>query len=118
MAEQQKMQPLSFLPQCNTRVLLGDDHRLIGEAMQSVLAQDCEVIGTASDGRELIAQAERLQPDAVLLDISMPLLNGLEAAWQIPQRVPNVKLVFATQTADRSYVQAAFEIGASGYLLK
>lgn len=100
------------------RVLLGDDHHLIVEGMKSVLANDFDVVGVASNGRDLLTEAQRLKPDAVLLDISMPLLNGIEAARQIKQILPASKLVFVTQASDRAYVQTAFRIGASGYVLK
>jgi DNA-binding NarL/FixJ family response regulator len=100
------------------RVLLGDDHHLIVEGLRSVLARDFDVVGVASNGRELVSEAERLKPDAVLLDISMPLLNGIEAARQIKEILPASKLVFVTQASDRAYVQTAFRVGASGYVLK
>ncbi|HEY7307387.1 MAG TPA: response regulator transcription factor, partial [Bryobacteraceae bacterium] len=79
---------------------------------------DFEVVGVASNGRELIAETERLNPDAVLLDVSMPVLNGMEAARQIRKSAPHIKLLFVTQKSDREYVQAAFRMGASGYVLK
>lgn len=76
------------------------------------------MIGIASDGRELVSETVRLKPDAVVLDISMPTLNGFAAARQIKELVPAVKLLFLTQTSDRAYVEAAFSIGASAYILK
>jgi DNA-binding NarL/FixJ family response regulator len=100
------------------RILLGDDHGLIIEGLRSLLEKDFEVVGVASNGRELIAETERLKPDAVLLDVSMPVLNGMEAARQIRKSAPHVKLLFVTQKSDREYVQAAFRMGASGYVLK
>ena len=100
------------------RILLGDDHGLIIEGLRSLLMKDFDVVGIASNGRELVAETERLKPDAVLIDVSMPILNGVEAARQIKMASPNVKLLFVTQKADREYVQAAFRIGASGYILK
>ena len=100
------------------RVVLGDDQDLILEALKAVLSEDFEVVGVASDGRELIEEAKRLQPDAVVLDISMPGLNGFEAARQIKETVPEAKLVFLTQTTDQAYIDTAFAMGASGYVLK
>lgn len=100
------------------RVLIGDDHSLILEGIRSVLARDFEVVGVALNGRDLVSEAERLKPDAVLLDVTMPILNGMEAARQIKQAMPACRLVFVTQTSDRAYVQAALRIGASGYVLK
>ncbi len=100
------------------RILLGDDHDLIIEGLRSVLTKEFDVVGVASNGRELVAETERLRPDAVVIDISMPVLNGMEAARQIKTSAPAVKLLFVTQKADREYVQAAFRAGASGYILK
>ena len=83
------------------RILLGDDHGLIIEGLRSLLMKDFDVVGIASNGRELVAETERLKPDAVLIDVSMPILNGVEAARQIKMASPNVKLLFVTQKADR-----------------
>lgn len=76
------------------------------------------MVGIASDGRELVSETVRLKPDAVVLDISMPTLNGFGAARQITDLVPTTKLLFLTQTSDRAYVEAAFAIGGSAYILK
>lgn len=100
------------------KVLLGDDHALMVEGLRSVLSADFDIVGVASNGRDLVAEAERLKPDAVLLDVSMPLLNGMEAARRIRQALPRSKLVFVTQVADRAYVEAALALGASSYVLK
>jgi DNA-binding NarL/FixJ family response regulator len=100
------------------RVLLADDHALLLSAFEKLLAEDCEVVGKASDGRALVAAAEVLKPDVIVLDIQMPLLNGLEAARQIKQRVRDAKLVFLTINEDPDLAAEAFRSGASGYLLK
>jgi DNA-binding NarL/FixJ family response regulator len=100
------------------RVLLADDHGLIVEGLRSLLSKDFEIAGVAMNGRDLVADVERLKPDAVLLDVSMPVLNGMEAARQIKARNPQVKIVFVTQKADRAYVQSALRLGASGYIIK
>jgi DNA-binding NarL/FixJ family response regulator len=100
------------------RVLLCDDHDIIIEGLRSLLAKDFDVVGATSNGRDLVAATERLKPDAVVLDVSMPILNGLESARQIKQSVPSVKILFVTQMSDKQYVQAALRIGASGYILK
>jgi DNA-binding NarL/FixJ family response regulator len=100
------------------RILLGDDHGLIIEGLRSLLMKEFDVVGAASNGKELVSETERLKPDAVLVDVSMPILNGMEAARQIKTARPGTKLLFVTQKADREYVQAAFRIGASGYILK
>ena len=100
------------------RVLLADDHQLLLGAFEKLLAGECEVVGQVSDGRALVAAAEELKPDLIVLDISMPLLNGLEAGRQIKQRLRDVKLVFLTMNEDSDLAAEAFRSGASAYLLK
>jgi DNA-binding NarL/FixJ family response regulator len=100
------------------RVLIGDDHPLIIEGLRSVLSRDFEIAGVATNGRDLVSEAQRLKPDAVLLDIAMPILNGMEAARQIKTLMSGTKVLFVTQKADREYVRAAFAMGASAYVLK
>jgi DNA-binding NarL/FixJ family response regulator len=100
------------------RVLLADDHALLLGAFEKLLAGECEIVGQVSDGRALVAAAERLKPDLIVLDISMPLLNGLEAGRQIKQKLRDVKLVFLTMNEDADLAAEAFRSGASGYLLK
>jgi DNA-binding NarL/FixJ family response regulator len=100
------------------RVLLADDHALLLGAFEKLLAGECEIVGQVSDGRALVAAAEELRPDLIVLDISMPLLNGLEAGRQIKQKMRDVKLVFLTMNEDADLAAEAFRAGASGYLLK
>ncbi len=100
------------------KIILADDHGLILEGLKGLLEKDFDVIATATNGRDLITEAELLKPDAVLLDVSMPVLNGMEAARQIKNREPRIKILFITQKADREYVQTALRFGASGYILK
>src|SRR4051794_19739345 len=100
------------------RVLLADDHVLLLGAFEKLLASECDIVGQVVDGRSLVEAAETLKPDVVVLDISMPLLNGLEAGRQIRQRVKSVKLVFLTMNEDADVAAEAFRSGASGYLLK
>jgi len=100
------------------RVLLADDHTLLLGAFEKLLAPECEIVGTASDGRSLVVEAQRLKPDVVVLDIAMPLLNGLEAGRQIKQLQKDVKLVFVTMYEDSDLAAEAFRAGASAYLLK
>jgi DNA-binding NarL/FixJ family response regulator len=100
------------------RVLLADDHNLLLGAFEKLLAAECEIVGTASDGRTLVAEAQRLKPDVVILDIAMPLLNGLDAGRQIKQLRKSVKLVFVTMNEDSDLAAEAFRAGASAYLLK
>ena len=101
-----------------TRVLLADDHTLLLGALEKLLSEDCDVVGQVSDGRALVAAAEQLKPDVIVLDVSMPLLNGVEAARQIKQKLKNVKLVFLTMNEDADVAAEAFRAGASAYLLK
>ena len=100
------------------RVLLADDHTLVLEGFRRIVEQRCEVVGAVEDGRALLEAATRLRPDLILLDISMPLLNGIDAARQLKKTLPDVKLVFVTMHADPAYVTEAFKAGASAYLLK
>jgi DNA-binding NarL/FixJ family response regulator len=100
------------------RVLLADDHSLLLGAFEKLLAGECEIVGQVSDGRALVAAAQTLKPDLIVLDIAMPLLNGLEAGRQIKRKQKDVKLVFLTMSEDPELAAEAFRSGASGYLLK
>ena len=100
------------------RVLLADDHRLLREAFAQLLEPGCDVVGAVADGRALLAAAQELRPDIVVLDIAMPLLNGLDAARQLKGLMPEVKLIFLTVSEDPDLAAEAFRAGASGYLLK
>ena len=100
------------------RVLLADDHTLILSAFEKLLTPECEIVGQVSDGRALVAAAETLKPDVIVLDIGMPHMNGLEAGNQIKRKHPAVKLVFLTMNEETDLAVTAFEAGASGYLLK
>ena len=100
------------------RILLADDHRLLLEAFVNLLEPEFEVVGTATDGRALLVAARELKPDVIVLDIAMPLLNGLDAAQRLKQMMPEIKLIFLTVNEDPDFASEAFRIGASGYLLK
>jgi DNA-binding NarL/FixJ family response regulator len=100
------------------RVLIAEDHTLVREGLRILLSGEVEVVDTVEDGRALLSAAERLKPDVILLDISMPLLNGLDAARQLAQAKSTAKLVFVTMHADPAYVRQAFRAGASGYVVK
>jgi len=101
-----------------TRVFLADDHTLLLEAFSNLLEPKCEIVGTASDGREMLSMVPKLQPDVVVLDISMPNLNGFDAGEKLKKRLPEIKLIFLTVNEDPDMVTEAFRIGANGYLLK
>jgi DNA-binding NarL/FixJ family response regulator len=100
------------------RVLLADDHRVVAEGLRSLLEVDFDVIGIVSDGRELVAAAKTLDPDAVVVDISMPSLNGIEAARQLRAANSRAKVVFLTMHREATYAARAMEAGASGFVLK
>ncbi len=100
------------------RVIMADDHSLILAGLRKLVEMDYEVVATVEDGRALIDMAQKLRPDLILMDISMPLLNGLDAARQLTKLVPESKLIFLTMHASATYATEVFEAGASGYLLK
>jgi DNA-binding NarL/FixJ family response regulator len=100
------------------RLLLADDHALVLEGLCTLLERDFEIVGTATEGRELLALAKQTRPDAILVDISMPNLNGIEAMRQIRSEMPEARIIVLTQYTDPHYVQAAFRAGASGYVVK
>jgi len=101
------------------KILIADDHPMVLEGITRLLeGMEGEVIGIAEDGQALVEAARRLRPNLILVDISMPVLNGLEAARQIKTFVPNCKIIFLTMHADPTYAREAFEAGGSGYLLK
>jgi DNA-binding NarL/FixJ family response regulator len=100
------------------RVLLADDHTLVLEAFEKLLEPEYAVVGSVSDGRSLLTAAAELKPDVIVLDIAMPLLNGLDAARQLKKTMPAIKLIFLTMNEDPDLAHEAFRIGASGYLLK
>jgi DNA-binding NarL/FixJ family response regulator len=100
------------------RILLADDHKLMAEALQHLLQSDFDVVGTVSDGRALIKAAAELNPELVVVDIGMPLLNGLDAADQLKALNPDIKVIFLTQNREPRFAVEAFRRKASGYLLK
>lgn len=100
------------------RLLLCDDHALMLEGMTRLLSEEFEIVGTAPNGRVLVSEAERLQPDVIVLDIGMPEMNGIEAARRLAQSVPDAKIVFITQQLDPAYVRTAFALGAKAYVAK
>ena len=100
------------------RVLIADDHAMLREAFEKLLESNCEVVGSVADGRALLDLAPKVRPDIVLLDIAMPLLNGLDAGLQLKRMMPQVKLIFLTVNNDPDFAKQAFRNGASAYLLK
>ena len=102
----------------SSRLLLADDHTLILEGFRNVLEPNHTVVGMVGDGRALVQAALRLKPDLIILDITMPLLNGIDAAREIKKHLPEVKLLFVTMHASPTYLQAAIDAGGNGYVLK
>jgi DNA-binding NarL/FixJ family response regulator len=98
--------------------LLADDHGVVVEGIRGLLQQHYDVIGVVMDGRALIAEANRVQPDVIVLDVAMPLLNGLDAGKKIREILPNVKLVFLTMQTDPNLAAAALQLGPIGFVLK
>jgi DNA-binding NarL/FixJ family response regulator len=101
-----------------TRVLLADDHALVLEGLSKLLQKEFDLVGTASSGAQAVEMAATLLPDVVLLDISMPGLNGIDAARQLRERVPKVKVVAVTMHNNTTYVREAMKAGMAGYVLK
>jgi DNA-binding NarL/FixJ family response regulator len=100
------------------RVLLADDHTIVTEGLKSILDPEFELVGTAEDGRALLAAAEELKPDVIVADITMPRLNGLDAVRALKKTNQHTKVVFLTMHSDPDLATEAFRVGASGYLLK
>jgi len=100
------------------RIVLADDHTLLLDAFRRLLEPQCEIVGTACDGRDLIELALKVQPEIVILDISMPRLNGVDACVQLRDRLPDVKFIFLTVNEDPDLAAEAIRMGASAFLLK
>lgn len=101
-----------------SRILIADDHNLVAEMCKTLLDQDFDVVGVVNDGRALVRASAELKPDVIVLDIAMPILNGLDAGRQVKKMLPAVKLVYLTMNPDADVAAEAFARGASGYLLK
>lgn len=100
------------------KVLLADDHMLVADGLTALLRDDFELVGRASDGRELVDAARRLQPDVVVTDISMPVLNGIDALRELKRVAPGARVVVVTMHADPHLAAEAMRAGAMGYVLK
>ncbi len=100
------------------RVLIADDNKEMRDTVIRLLEHDFEVVGAVADGRALVAAADKLDPDAGVIDISMPIMNGIEAAAEIQKRGSKMKVIFLTVNEDADFVRAAFEAGGVGYVVK
>ncbi len=101
-----------------TRVILADDHILMLDALRNLLEPEFEVVGTFANGRALVEAAPQLKPDVIVLDIGMPLMNGLSAGQRLKRLMPAAKLIYLTMNQDQDMAAEAFRLGANGYLLK
>jgi DNA-binding NarL/FixJ family response regulator len=99
-------------------VLLADDHVVVTDSLRKLLEQEFEVVGAAADGRTLLKATRELKPDLVVMDISMPLLNGVDSARTLRREDPTIKIVFLTMHTDAAFVQEAIRAGAQGYVTK
>jgi len=100
------------------RILLADDHTLVAEAFKRLLEPEFDVVATVANGRELLRAATELKPDLALIDLNMPLLNGLDAGAQLKEMIPGAKIIVLTMTEDADIAEEAMRKWASGYLLK
>jgi DNA-binding NarL/FixJ family response regulator len=110
----EEVKPMTSRP----RILIADDHTLVAELCKKLLETEFDVVGVVSDGRALLHAAGELKPDVIVVDVAMPILNGLDAGQQVKEMFPAVKLVYLTMNPDVEVAAEAFERGASGYLLK
>jgi len=99
-------------------ILIADDHAILAEALRVLLEKTYAVVGVVANGRALVSEATRLKPDVMVVDIAMPLLNGLDAARRVRELVPNIKIVFLTMKDDPNLAAAALELGGVGFVLK
>ena len=101
-----------------SRILIADDHNLIAELCKQLLESEFDVVGVVGDGRALVRAAGKLKPDVIIVDVAMPILNGLDAGRQVKEMLPSVRLVYLTMNPDPEIAVEALARGASGYLLK
>ena len=100
------------------KIVIADDHTLVAEACRKLLESDYEIVATVSDGRALVRAVAELRPHLVIVDVAMPLLNGLDAGQQAKELMPSIKLIFLTMNHEAELAAEAFRRGASGYLVK
>ncbi len=105
-------------PGYKPRVLIADDHELIARALSAILQPSCEIVGIARTGRDAVRQAMLTPPHVAILDISMPEMNGIQAAMELTRILPRIKIIFVTQQVDAFYLRAAVRVGAVGFVSK
>ncbi len=101
-----------------TRVLLADDHTAVLNCVFGIVCETCDVVGTASDGTQVLLAVDQLNPDLIVMDIGMPQMDGIQTAKQLRKKGCNARIIFLTVTQDEDYIAAAFAAGARGYVLK
>jgi len=101
-----------------SRILIADDHNLVAELCKKLLETEFDVVGVVADGRAMVRAARELKPDVIVVDVAMPILNGLDAGRHVKETLPFIKLVYLTMNPDPEVAAEAFDRGASGYLLK
>ena len=107
-----------FAQRNGPRFLIADDHAMFAETLRGYLEKTYTVVGVAQDGRAMVEEALRLRPDVIVVDVSMPVLNGLDAARRIKEQAPNIKFIFLTMRDDANLAAAALELGPIGFVLK
>jgi DNA-binding NarL/FixJ family response regulator len=100
------------------RILIADDHTLMADLCKRLLETEYDVVGTVNNGRAMVRAAAELKPDVIVVDIAMPILNGLDAGQRVKEMMPSIKLVYLTMNMGADVAAEAFRRGASGYLLK
>src|SRR5271165_1104860 len=100
------------------QILIADDHVIFADGLRLLLEKHYKVVGTVTDGRALVTEAVSLKPDVIIVDVGMPLLNGLDAAERVRQQLPKVKLIFLTMQDNPNLAAAALELGSAGFVLK
>src|SRR6185312_10988463 len=105
-------------PTSRARVIIADDHILVAEALQKLISSEFDVVSIVHNGRSLVEAAQALTPDLILVDINMPVLNGIHAAERIKRLLPQVKVVYVTVTDDSEIMEESLNRGADGYVLK
>jgi DNA-binding NarL/FixJ family response regulator len=116
--ENSKPQKIAFARSTCPRFLIADDHAMFAETLRVYLQKTYTILGVVLDGRTMVAEAMRLRPDVIVVDVGMPLLNGLDAAREIKEQAPDIKFVFLTMRDDPNLAAAALELGAIGFVLK
>jgi DNA-binding NarL/FixJ family response regulator len=110
--------PASASRQTKPRIVIADDHEATRYILRRIAEPECEVVDEVGNGLEAVQSAERLRPELVVLDVSMPVMGGVDAARLIHERFPEIHIIFASQHTTREYADEAFRVGAQGYIVK